>query len=117
MTTAPRHNSAARYCVEFNDFVPIDDTAHCPACEEMQAAIKLDPDLFDDRGNPRDMTYPHLRLGQRVRHRTGQVGVIVGQPDGDPIIRFDGDHLDRLCYRSEIEWVTTGGTFGAGATQ
>ncbi|MCA4754841.1 hypothetical protein H8Z60_20140 [Mycolicibacterium fortuitum] len=52
-----RHNPAARYCVEFDDYLPVDDTAPCEACDELQAAVRLDPDLYDDRGTPRDVTY------------------------------------------------------------
>jgi hypothetical protein len=44
-----------------------------------------------------------FETGQRVKHRTGQTGVIVGQPDSDPIVRFDGETHDRVCYRSEIQ--------------
>ena len=50
-----RHNPAARYCVEFDSYAPVDDTAGCAACGEMQALVKMDPDLFDDEGNPRDV--------------------------------------------------------------
>lgn len=51
-----RHNPSARYCVEFDSYVPVDDDATCEACDEMQAAVRLDPDLYDDQGNPRDVT-------------------------------------------------------------
>lgn len=30
-----RHNPAARYCVEFDSYAPIDDTADCQACQEL----------------------------------------------------------------------------------
>ena len=40
--------------------------------------------------------------GQRVQHRAGQLGVIKAQPDTDPIVRFEGESHDRVCYRSEI---------------
>lgn len=43
-----------------------------------------------------------LETGQRVQHRTGQLGIIKAQPDSDPIVRFDGESHDRVCYRSEI---------------
>jgi hypothetical protein len=52
-----RHNPAARCCVEFDDYTPVDDATHCEACEELQALVKLDPDLYDDRGNPLDVTH------------------------------------------------------------
>lgn len=45
---------------------------------------------------------PRLEIGQRIRHRTGKLGEIVAQPDGDPIVRFDGESHDTVCYRSEV---------------
>lgn len=51
----PRHNPAARYCIEIDDYVRVTDEATCPACDELQAAVRLDPDLYDDQGNPRDI--------------------------------------------------------------
>lgn len=44
-----------------------------------------------------------LEVGQRVKHRTGQLGVVVAQPDGDPVVRLDGESRDRVFYRSEIQ--------------
>ncbi|OCB15099.1 hypothetical protein [Mycobacterium intracellulare] len=52
-----RHNPAARYCIEIDDYVTVTDEAICEACDELQAAVKLDPDLYDDVGNPRDITH------------------------------------------------------------
>lgn len=51
-----RHNPAARTCIEFDDYLPIVDDP-CEACEELQAAVRLDPDLYDDQGNPRDVAH------------------------------------------------------------
>jgi hypothetical protein len=51
-----QHNTAARDCVEFDDYLPITDDA-CEACDELQAAVRLDPDLYDDQGNALDITH------------------------------------------------------------
>lgn len=44
-----------------------------------------------------------LTNGQRVKHRTGELGTIISQPEGDPIVRFDGNGHPKVCYQSEIE--------------
>ncbi len=52
-----RHTPSARYCVEFDTHLPVDDEALCGACDELQALIRLDPDLYDDEGAPLDVTH------------------------------------------------------------
>ena len=55
---AREHNPRARYCIRIpRSDLTIDDNATCPACDELQAAVRLDPDLYDDQGNARDIQY------------------------------------------------------------
>lgn len=52
------HNPRARYCIRIlRGDLEYDDEATCPACDELRTAVRLDPDLYDEEGNPRDVTY------------------------------------------------------------
>lgn len=43
-----------------------------------------------------------FQLNQRVRVRSGEQGVIVGQPDSDPVVAIDGSEHVQVFYRSEV---------------
>lgn len=43
-----------------------------------------------------------MDIYQRVEVRTGERGMVVGQPDSDPIVLLDGHDRPEVFYRSEV---------------
>lgn len=42
----------------------------------------------------------NLVVGQRVKVESGRQGIVVAQPDGDPIVHLDGETI--VFYRSQV---------------
>lgn len=67
-----RHNLVARYCVEFDSYAPIDDTADCPACQELYDLAAIDPDFAEEY---KDYPRPQAlfgKLNDSVGYGTGE---------------------------------------------